>query len=87
MKLKKNKSLNKRLLFLFFSQTAKDRFTSEEARALDRANTYLYHEVRQASEAHRQVLGYNMGHAARKPVFGVSGNVIFKPAFSATETS
>lgn len=39
----------------YCSQTAKDRFTSEEKRALDRANNYLYQEVRQASEAHRQV--------------------------------
>lgn len=39
-------------------QTAKDRFTSEEARAMDRANTYLYHEVRQAAEAHRQTRKY-----------------------------
>lgn len=35
-------------------QTAKDRFTSEEKRALDRANNYLYQEVRLAAEAHRQ---------------------------------
>ena len=50
-------ALNDCLLSKFstFSQTAKDRFTSEEARAMDRANTYLYHEVRQAAEAHRQV--------------------------------
>ncbi|KAL4226349.1 Methionine aminopeptidase 2 [Mactra antiquata] len=39
-------------------QTAKDRFTSEEKRALDRANTYLYEEVRLASEAHRQTRQY-----------------------------
>ncbi|XP_060567724.1 methionine aminopeptidase 2-like, partial [Ruditapes philippinarum] len=35
-------------------QTAKDRFSSEEKRALDRANTDLYQEVRLAAEAHRQ---------------------------------
>ena len=34
---------------------AKDRFTDEEKRALDRSQTYLYNEVRQAAEAHRQV--------------------------------
>jgi len=38
-----------------YSQTAKDRFTDEEKRALDRANTYIYQEIRQAAEAHRQV--------------------------------
>lgn len=40
---------------IYYSQTAKDRFTSEEKRALDRANTDLYQEVRLAAEAHRQV--------------------------------
>ncbi|XP_071170631.1 methionine aminopeptidase 2-like [Mytilus edulis] len=39
-------------------QTAKDRFTDEEKRALDRANTYIYQEVRQAAEAHRQTRQY-----------------------------
>ena len=29
----------------------------------------------------------NMGHDARKPVFGVSDKLRFKPACSATETS
>ena len=29
--------------------------TNEEKRALDRANNYIYQEVRQAAEAHRQV--------------------------------
>ena len=29
----------------------------------------------------------NIGHDARKPVFGVSDKVYFKPAYSATETS
>jgi len=41
---------------LFRSATAKDRFTSEEARARDRAHSDLYHEVRIAAEAHRQVI-------------------------------
>lgn len=39
-------------------QTAKDRFTDEEKRALDRANTYIYQEIRQAAEAHRQTRQY-----------------------------
>lgn len=38
------------------STTAKDRMTNEEKRALDRANSYIYQEIRQAAEAHRQVL-------------------------------
>ncbi|XP_041349924.1 methionine aminopeptidase 2-like [Gigantopelta aegis] len=37
---------------------AKDRFTDEEKRALDRSQTYLYNEVRQAAEAHRQTRKY-----------------------------
>lgn len=44
------------VIFLcFLSTTAKDRMTNEEKRALDRANNYIYQEVRQAAEAHRQV--------------------------------
>lgn len=39
-------------------QTAKDRFTDEEKRALDRANNYIYQEVRLAAEAHRQTRQY-----------------------------
>lgn len=35
-------------------KTAKDRFTSEEARALDRMQNDIYNEARQAAEAHRQ---------------------------------
>lgn len=35
-------------------RTAKDRFTSEEARALDRMHNDIYNEARQAAEAHRQ---------------------------------
>jgi len=38
--------------------TAKDRFTSEEARARDRAQSDLYQEVRIAAEAHRQTRNY-----------------------------
>ncbi|KAG7212583.1 hypothetical protein KM043_012880 [Ampulex compressa] len=34
--------------------TAKNRFTSEEARALDRMHNDIYNEARQAAEAHRQ---------------------------------
>lgn len=37
-------------------RTAKDRFTSEEKRALDRAHNDIYNEVRHAAEAHRQVI-------------------------------
>lgn len=37
-------------------RTAKDRFSSEEKRALDRMHNYIYQEIRQAAEAHRQVL-------------------------------
>lgn len=36
-------------------RTAKDRFTSEEKRILDRLHNDIYNEVRQAAEAHRQV--------------------------------
>ncbi|KAJ9601639.1 hypothetical protein L9F63_000172 [Diploptera punctata] len=36
------------------SRTAKDRFTSEEKRALDRLHNDIYNEVRLAAEAHRQ---------------------------------
>jgi len=39
-------------------RTAKDRFTSEEKRALDRINTDIYQELRQAAEAHRQTRQY-----------------------------
>lgn len=34
---------------------AKDRFTNEEMRALDRLHNDIYNEARQAAEAHRQV--------------------------------
>lgn len=37
-------------------RTAKDRFTSEEKKALDRAQMDIYNEVRCAAEAHRQVI-------------------------------
>lgn len=36
-------------------RTAKDRFTTEEKRALDRMHNDIYNEVRLAAEAHRQV--------------------------------
>lgn len=36
-------------------RTAKDRYTSEEARTLDRLHNDMYAEARQAAEAHRQV--------------------------------
>jgi methionyl aminopeptidase len=44
--------------FLLLSLMAKDRSTDEEKRALDRAQTYLYQEMRQAAEAHRQTRQY-----------------------------
>ncbi|XP_023950891.2 methionine aminopeptidase 2 [Bicyclus anynana] len=39
-------------------RTAKDRFSSEEKRALDRMHNYIYQEIRQAAEAHRQTRKY-----------------------------
>lgn len=36
-------------------RTAKNRFTSEEKRALDRLHKDIYQEIRHAAEAHRQV--------------------------------
>ncbi|XP_063926053.1 methionine aminopeptidase 2 isoform X2 [Zophobas morio] len=39
-------------------RTAKDRFTSEEKRALDRMHNDIYNEVRLAAEAHRQTRQY-----------------------------
>ena len=54
--------LLKYLTFFFFfflllpsSRTAKDRFSSAEKRALDRAHENIYQEIRTAAEAHRQV--------------------------------
>merc|ERR1719210_466585 len=38
--------------------TAKTRFSSEEARALDRIQLDMYNEIRQAAEAHRQTRQY-----------------------------
>ncbi|RZF32004.1 hypothetical protein LSTR_LSTR007082 [Laodelphax striatellus] len=40
------------------SRSAKDRFSSEEKRALDRMYTDIYNEARQAAEAHRQTRQY-----------------------------
>lgn len=39
-------------------RTAKDRFTNEEKRALDRMHTDIYNELRHAAEAHRQTRQY-----------------------------
>ncbi|XP_045764257.1 methionine aminopeptidase 2 [Maniola jurtina] len=39
-------------------RTAKDRFSSEEKRALDKMHNYIYQEIRQAAEAHRQTRKY-----------------------------
>lgn len=36
-------------------RTGKDRFTSEEKKAIDRLHNDIYNEARQAAEAHRQV--------------------------------
>lgn len=36
-------------------RTAKERFSSEEKRALDRMHQDIYQEIRHAAEAHRQV--------------------------------
>merc|ERR1712218_66679 len=38
--------------------TAKNRFNSEEARAIDRLQLDMYNEIRQAAEAHRQTRQY-----------------------------
>lgn len=40
------------------NRTAKDRFTSEEKRALDRSQNDIYNEARIAAEAHRQTRQY-----------------------------
>ncbi|KAK9500138.1 hypothetical protein O3M35_001466 [Rhynocoris fuscipes] len=40
------------------ARTAKNRFTSEEARALERLQNDIYNEARQAAEAHRQTRQY-----------------------------
>ncbi|XP_055908851.1 methionine aminopeptidase 2 [Eupeodes corollae] len=42
-------------------RTAKDRFTNEEKRALDRMHTDIYNELRHAAEAHRQTRQYMQG--------------------------
>ncbi|XP_069354880.1 methionine aminopeptidase 2 [Maniola hyperantus] len=39
-------------------RTAKDRFSSEEKRALDKMHNDVYQEIRQAAEAHRQTRKY-----------------------------
>ncbi|XP_052780976.1 methionine aminopeptidase 2-like [Mya arenaria] len=39
-------------------QTAKNRFNSDEKKALDRSNIGLYNEIRRAAEAHRQTRRY-----------------------------
>lgn len=39
-------------------RTAKDRFTSEEKKAIDAAHSEVYNEVRLAAEAHRQTRQY-----------------------------
>lgn len=36
-------------------RTAKERFNSEEKRALDKLHQDIYQEIRHAAEAHRQV--------------------------------
>ncbi len=39
---------------MYDGRTAKERFGSEESRAMDRAQLDMYNEIRQAAEAHRQ---------------------------------
>lgn len=39
-------------------RTAKDRFSSEEKKALDRSQSDIYNEARCAAEAHRQVTNF-----------------------------
>lgn len=39
-------------------RTAKDRFTSEEKKAIDAAHSEIYSEVRLAAEAHRETRQY-----------------------------
>lgn len=48
------------------SRTAKDRFTNEEKRALDRLQNDIYSEVRLAAEAHRQVCCMCSCHCKQK---------------------
>jgi hypothetical protein len=48
------------------SRTAKDRFTNEVKRALDRLQNDIYNEVRLAAEAHRQVCGMCSCHYKQK---------------------
>ena len=43
-------------------RTEKDRFTSEEKKALDRSQIDIYNEIRCAAEAHRQVRQYMQGY-------------------------
>ncbi len=52
-------------------RTAKDRFTSEEKKALDRSQMDIYNEVRCAAEAHRQVckIQHLIGHVTMNQIF------------------
>lgn len=43
-------------------RTAKDRFSSEEKRALDRLQQDIYQEIRHAAEAHRQVSQFTFAY-------------------------
>uniref|UniRef100_T1IT38 Methionine aminopeptidase 2 n=1 Tax=Strigamia maritima TaxID=126957 RepID=T1IT38_STRMM len=47
-------------------RTAKDRFTSEEKRAMDRLQSDIYNDVRQAAEAHRQTRQYMLNEELEK---------------------
>lgn len=50
-------------------RTAKDRFSSEEARALDRSQNDIYMEARQAAEAHRQTRKHIMNWVSKINIF------------------
>lgn len=49
-------------------RTAKNRFTSEESRALDRMHNDIYNEARQAAEAHRQTRKHIMQWVYNIPI-------------------
>lgn len=56
-------------------RTAKERFSSEEKRALDRMHQDIYQEIRQAAEAHRQV---SVIPNIKKKKYSYSGHTRYK---------
>ena len=48
------------LVKIIFSRNAKDRFTSEEKKAIEQMQQDIYKDIRQAAEAHRQVCSFNV---------------------------